>query len=202
LPICGAASVLHTSTIVHRDIKAGNLLVFVVAKLTDLRAQRASPTANQQGRHHADGVERQVRLRRHADLRGAGAVRSAARPERDHRRARARARLVEPYTEIALPWDIAKAVVAGKRPEWPAERCVPDWFAALVRRMWAPDGAARSVVQDVLLELDAQRCRCRYGDSDSDDRSSVEIVRKLSLRERHHGERERRDENDFGSFLS
>jgi hypothetical protein len=36
------------------------------------------------------------------------------------------------------------------------------------------------------LELDVQRCRCRYGDSDSDDRSFVdEIVRKLSLCERH-----------------
>jgi hypothetical protein len=94
------------------------------------------------------------------------------------------ARIVEPYTEIAFPWDIAKAAVAGKRPEWRADRRVPDWFAALVRRMWAPDAAARSVVQHVLLELDAQRCRCRYGDSDSDDRSSVdEIVRTLSLRE-------------------
>jgi hypothetical protein len=30
--------------------------------------------------------------------------------------------------------------------------------------MWAPDAAARSVVHDVLLELDAQRCRCG-GDS-------------------------------------
>jgi serine/threonine protein kinase len=28
LPICGAASGLHTSTIVHRDIKPANLLVF------------------------------------------------------------------------------------------------------------------------------------------------------------------------------
>jgi serine/threonine protein kinase len=52
LPICGAASDLHTSTIVHRDIKPANLLVFslsssepVVAKLTDLRARRASPRA-------------------------------------------------------------------------------------------------------------------------------------------------------------
>jgi hypothetical protein len=78
-------------TCIHRrsctgTSKPANLLVFslsssetVVAKLTDLRAQRASPTANQQGRHHADGVERQVRPRRHADQHGAGAVRSAAR---------------------------------------------------------------------------------------------------------------------------
>jgi hypothetical protein len=41
-------------------------------------------------------------------------------------------------------------------------------------------------------------------DSDSDDRSSVdEIVRKLSLRERHHGENERDDEeNDVESCQS
>jgi serine/threonine protein kinase len=50
-----------------------------------------------------------------------------------------------------------EAVVAGKGPEWPAERRVPDCFAVLVRRMWAPDAATRSVVQDVVLELDAQR---------------------------------------------
>jgi hypothetical protein len=42
-----------------------------------------------------------------------------------------------------------------------------------------------------------QRCRCRYGDSDSDDRSSVdEIVRKLSLRERHE------EEHDSESYQS
>jgi hypothetical protein len=103
-------------------------------------------------------------------------------PERGHRRARARARLVEPYTEIALPWDIANTVVAGKRPEWRAERCVPDWFAALVRRMWTPDAAARSAVQDV----GARRATMQMRGSDSDDRCSVdEIVRKLSLRDRH-----------------
>jgi hypothetical protein len=39
------------------------------------------------------------------------------------------------YTDIALTCDIAKAVVAGKWPEWPVEPCVPDWFAALVRRV-------------------------------------------------------------------
>jgi hypothetical protein len=54
-------------------------------------------------------------------------------PERGHRRPTCTrsAGLAEPYTEIALPWDIAKAVVAGKRPEWPADRRVPDWFAVL-----------------------------------------------------------------------
>ncbi len=74
-------------------------------------------------------------------------------PERGHRRARAR---YEPYTEIAFPCDIAKAVVAGKRPECPWRRACPIGslrsFAAWSTRRHSP------VVHDGLLELDAQ-CR-------------------------------------------
>jgi len=52
---------------------------------------------------------------------------------------------VEPYTEIAFPWDIAKAVVAGKRPEWPAERRVPPRSTPVGA---CEHPAALSVVQD------------------------------------------------------
>jgi hypothetical protein len=52
--------------------------------------RQGQPDDRKQGRHHADGVERQVRPRRHADLHGAGAVRRQRAPERGHRRARAR----------------------------------------------------------------------------------------------------------------
>jgi ankyrin repeat protein len=97
---------------VHRDIKPANLLVFslsssetVVAKLTDLSSVRIAK-GNQQGRHRADGVERQVRPRRHADRHGAGAVRSAARARTRPPTCTRSAWLVESYTEMSLNVDL------------------------------------------------------------------------------------------------
>jgi serine/threonine protein kinase len=212
---------LHTSTIVHRDIKPANLLVFslsssetVVAKLTDFGSARVAKgnlmTANKAGimqmaSNDRSGLEGTPIYMAPELFAGSARPSEATDVHALGMTFYETTSFVEPYTEIAFPWDIAKAVVAGKRPEWPAERRVPDWFAALVRRMWAPDAATRPVVQDVLLELDAHDADAD-SDSDGDKRSSVDdIVRKLSLRERQRSENEDEndeEENDFESFQS
>jgi serine/threonine protein kinase len=206
---------------VHRDIKPANLLVFslsssetVVAKLTDFGSARVAKgnlmTANKAGimqmaSNDRSGLEGTPIYMAPELFDGSARPNEATDVHALGMTFYETTSFNKPYTEIAFPWDIAKAVVAGKRPEWPAERRVPDWFAALVRRMWAPDAATRPVVQDVLLELDAHDADAD-SDSDGDKRSSVDdIVRKLSLRERQHSENEDEndeEENDFESFQS
>jgi hypothetical protein len=151
-PSCGAASVLHTSTIVHPRHQAGQpaRLQSLVERNRRRQADRLGSSArvakgNQQGRRrrHADGVEQQVRPRR-----------------------------------------------------------VPDWFAALVRRMWAPDAATRPSCRTLCWSSTRNDAHAD-DDSDRDDRSSVdEIVRKLSLRGRHHGKNATTRVNDSESCQS
>jgi serine/threonine protein kinase len=146
---------LHTSTIVHRDIKPANLLVFslsssetVVAKLTDFGSARVAKgnlmTANKAGimqmaSNDRSGLEGTPIYMAPELFAGSARPSEATDVHALGMTFYETTSFVEPYTEIAFPWDIAKAVVAGKRPEWPAERRVPDWFAALVRRLRAPD---------------------------------------------------------------
>jgi hypothetical protein len=75
---------------------------------------------------------------------------------------------------------------------------VPDWFAALVRRMWVRDAATHPVLRDVLLGF-------ADGDSDATPLLRRRDLRKLSLREHRHGDggnENDKEENDFAVSLS
>jgi serine/threonine protein kinase len=193
LPICGAAS-LHTSTIVHRDIKPANLLVFslsssetVVAKLTDLRAQRASPRATnkadimQMASNDRSGLEG-TPINMALEL-----FDGSARPNE--------------ATDVHALGETCRAVHRDRIPVGHCESRRRRQAARVVLSGACPIGSLRSFAacghQTPPL---APSCRtfCSSstrndadadGDSDSDDRSSVdEIVRTLSLRERHEEE--------------
>jgi hypothetical protein len=170
---------LHRSGIIHRDIKPANVLIFslsaqesVVAKLTDFGSARmrtaaaammmVAAAAADRTRSPIEGTpiymapqlfDRSARPSEQSDCYSLGATFYEA------------ASLQEPFVEIAFAWDVAKAVAAGKRPQWPAATTAPAWFRALVDRMWAQDAAARPHLDDVLNVLN--------GNGNDDDESSM-----------------------------
>ena len=172
---------LHVSGIIHRDVKSDNVLVFslsarevVCAKLTDFGSARAAKA-------HIDATGK-VQLgadRHHSQADGTPIYMSPQLFAKTSRPSEASdcyalaclfyeiAAEREPWHDIMLAWDIAKAVMAGKRPVWPANvlKTAPAPFVPLVQRMWAQQAEARPTIDEVLNTL--ADCQSAIGDEDA-----------------------------------
>jgi serine/threonine protein kinase len=172
---------LHVSGIIHRDVKSDNVLVFslspreaVCAKLTDFGSARAAKA-------HIDATGK-VQLgadRNHSQADGTPIYMSPQLLAKTSRPSEASdcyalgclfyeiASEREPWADLAFSWDVAKAVMAGKRPEWPHSTLAlaPSPFVPLVTRMWSQLAEARPQLDDVLQELAA--CQEAIGDRDA-----------------------------------
>eukprot|EP01108_Squamamoeba_japonica_P006211 TRINITY_DN49_c0_g1_i2.p1 TRINITY_DN49_c0_g1~~TRINITY_DN49_c0_g1_i2.p1 ORF type:complete len:758 (-),score=492.97 TRINITY_DN49_c0_g1_i2:68-2341(-) len=171
---------LHSSGILHRDIKSENVLVYSLsatettcAKLTDFGSARNAKAHidasghvmlgdQDRARSMANGTpiymapqlfQKTARPSEASDCFALGVLFYEIASER------------EPWLEIAFAWDVAKAVVAGRRPAWPAVVAdnAPGPFLPLVHSMWAQLPADRPHLDDVLERL--AECQEAIGDA-------------------------------------
>jgi serine/threonine protein kinase len=172
---------LHTSGIIHRDIKSDNVLVFslspresVCAKLTDFGSARA-------GKAHVDATGR-VELGADKQLSANEGTPIYMSPQLFARSSRPSeasdcyalgvlfyevASEREPWADVPFAWNVAKLVMAGQRPTWPEHvvESAPAPFVPLVGEMWAQRAEARPQLDDVLQRL--ADCQEAIGDAEA-----------------------------------
>jgi serine/threonine protein kinase len=182
---------LHTSGIIHRDIKSDNVLVFslspletVCAKLTDFGSARA-------GKAHIDTTG-QIQLGSHVHFSANEGTPIYMSPQLFARTSRPSeasdvyslgvlfyevASEREPWADVPFAWNVAKLVIAGQRPTWPEHvvESAPAPFLPLVSMMWAQEAGSRPPLDDVLHRL--ADCQDAIG-----DRSAAFETRRNLLR--------------------